>query len=145
LPFCTQCGTSLGERDYFCGQCGARQPLAGTPREYRPGSERSGISPRAASMLCYLPFVGWIAALFVLGSRRFQKESDVRFHAFQGLYLVVGWLLIDWAPWMPWRFFPLRTILKLALVLVSIFMMLKASREERYALPLLGELAERSL
>ena len=147
MPFCHQCGGSVTNQDFFCGKCGGRQPIAGTPRTYPSGQ---GVSPRGISMLCYLPFVGWIAALFVLGGEKYRQMTDVRFHAFQALYLFVGWLLLEWAviPWFPSfppMVFPIRKILKLFLLGLSIFMMVKASREERYALPLIGELAERSL
>ena len=148
VPFCTQCGTPLGDRDFFCGKCGARQPVPGTPGVY--GGE--GTSPRTASMLCYVPYVGWIAAIFVLASERFREHPNVRFHAFQGLYLFVAWLLLDWAvlPWMPWsflrpHFFPLHKILQLLIFSLWVFMLMKASRNERYSLPVIGELAERSL
>ena len=99
-------------------------------------------------MLCYAPFIGWIASLFVLGTQRFRESVDVRFHAFQGLYLFVAWLLLEHVPWfagLPIPFFPIRKILKLALLGLSVFMMIKASRDERLSLPVIGELAERSL
>ena len=148
MPFCSQCGTSLGDRDFFCGKCGARQPIPGTPGVYRRTGE--GLSDRTASMLCYIPFVGWLAAIFVLASDRFRQSRDVRFHAFQGLYLFVAWLLLSWTilPWFhsfPAHFFPFRKILELGVIGLWIFMLVKASREERYSLPLIGELAERSL
>jgi uncharacterized membrane protein len=145
LPFCTNCGTPLGDRDFFCGRCGARQPVAGAPSA---PSEGGGISARTAAMLCYIPVAGWIAAILVLASERFRNAADVRFHAFQGLYLFVAWLLLEWFPWfhlVPMHFFPFRAMLQLLIVFVWIFMLIKASREERYHLPLIGELAERSL
>jgi uncharacterized membrane protein len=135
-------------RDFYCGKCGARQPIPGSPGAFAAAGE--GISPRGACMLCYVPFIGWIAGLFVLASERFRQLPDVRFHAFQGLYLFVGWLLVDWVviPWfpvMPGPFLPIRKILKLALLALSVFMVIKASQQERYSLPLIGDLAERSL
>ena len=147
MPFCSQCGGAVTGRDLFCGKCGARQPVPGTPGVTSAGEP---ISPRGAAMLCYVPFIGWIAALFVLGSDRYRQAPDIRFHAFQGLYLFVAWLLLEWAviPWFPGLHYPfvsLRRILKLLLLGLSAFMVLKASRDERYALPLIGELAERSL
>ena len=149
MAFCSQCGTSLADQAFYCSKCGARQPVPGTPGVYQgPPGAAPGMNARTASMLCYLPFAGWIAALFVLGSQRFRTQKDVRFHAFQGLYLFVGWLLIDWVPWFgPFHphFFPLRAMLKLLVIGTSIFMMVKASREERHSLPLIGELADRSL
>jgi uncharacterized membrane protein len=135
---------SLEAEAFYCRQCGARQPVGGTPGMSQAGGAKPGLSPRTASVLCYFPFAGWIAALYVLGSRRFRDQNDTRFHAFQGLYLFVAWLLVDWAPWFgPLR--PLRAALKLLVIAASVFMMVKASREQRYSLPLLGELAERSL
>lgn len=149
MPFCSSCGNTLGPRDFFCGGCGNRQPIQGAPGVYRPAGPWDSISPRAASMLCYVPFLGWIASLFVLGSQKFRQEPTVRFHAFQGLYLFVAWLLVDWVN-VPWSgagvvLFPLRKILKLAFVGLWIFMLVKASQEEKYSLPLIGDLAERSL
>lgn len=146
MPFCSQCGQGVTGKDYFCGHCGARQPLPGAPGAYGAGEP---IGERGASMLCYLPFVGWIAALFVLGAERFRQSPHVRFHAFQGLYLFVAWLLLDWAviPWFPGvpHLIPFRKIFKLVVLGLSVFMILKASRQERYSLPLIGDLAERSL
>ena len=109
-----------------------------------------GISNRNAALLCYIPMVGWIAAIVVLASDRFRRQTQVRFHAFQGLYLFVAWLIVQWV-FKPWDFFmgsphvPVVEIMKLALLVLSIFMMVKASEEKPYSLPILGELAERSL
>ena len=65
-----------------------------------------GISPRTASLLCYIPILGWIVSIVVLASARFRADSRVRFHAFQGLYLFVAWLIVDWVlgPCFTWRF-----------------------------------------
>ena len=148
MPFCSQCGGAVTNRDFYCGGCGARQPIPGSPGVYAGAGD--SIGPRGASMLCYVPFVGWIAALFVLGSEKYRRQPDVRFHAFQGLYLFVAWLLLEWAvvPWfpsLPGHLFPFRKVLKLLVLGLSVFMVLKASQQERYSLPLIGELAERSL
>jgi uncharacterized membrane protein len=130
----------VGEGDSFCASCGTRQQ--GTPAAPVAG----GISPRTASRLCYIPFLGWIASIFVLATDRFRGQRDVRFHAFQGLYLFVAWLLVDWVIKPYFHFFlPLGKILQLVVFALWIVMMIKASKEERYALPLIGELAERSL
>ena len=148
MPFCSQCGTQVGPGDAYCGKCGARQPPgAASPEGTRPGS-LAGISPRTASILCYIPWVGWIASVMVLASQRFRQDRDTRFHAFQGLYLFVAWLIVDHVvrPVFGWiGDFPFHGILEAVLLVLSIFMMVKAAHDEAYSLPLFGELAERSL
>ncbi|MCS6952631.1 MAG: hypothetical protein RMK57_13935 [Bryobacterales bacterium] len=151
MPFCCRCGSPTGESDVYCRNCGAPQPAAAR----RPALE--GITPRTASMLCYLPLVGWIPAIVVLASERFRDDRTVRFHAFQGIYLFVVWLIVDWVIGPMFRFalaplpdpmrhsFFLGGLLKAALFAVWIFMLIKTSQDQVYKLPILGELAERSV
>jgi uncharacterized membrane protein len=106
------------------------------------------LNPRTASILCYLPWVGWVAAIVVLASDRFRRDRAVRFHAFQGLYLFVAWLICDQVLRPTFYAFTnlhLYRIIEAALLGASIFMMVKAAHEEAYALPLFGELAQRSI
>ncbi len=150
MPYCCQCGKKVTDQDLFCAICGARQPApAGSPANYF-----TGVSSRTSALLCYIPIIGWIAAIVVLASTRFRSDHNVRFHAFQGLYLFVAWLVVDWVlspmfhvafiPGFPMnRLFP--AILKLVVFCSWIFMMIKVSHDENYKLPLVGELAERSV
>lgn len=149
MPFCCQCGKPVAPHDAFCGVCGARQEAV--PPSKAGAGAFSDISARNASLLCYIPFVGWIPAIVVLASNRFQKDRDVRFHAFQGLYLFVAWLVVDWAvsPFLHlsrdgFRFGP-EILLKLAVFCTWIFMLVKTAQNELFRLPLLGELADRSV
>ncbi len=107
------------------------------------------MTPRTASILCYIPVVGWIAAVIVLAARKFRANHQVRFNAFQGLYLFAIWLFIDWGVRPIFRDFdaPVYRIdraLESLLLGVWIFMIVKASHEEVYVLPVIGELAQRS-
>jgi len=148
MPFCSQCGNDLESTARFCGRCGAPQPVSGGPEQARPGDALAGISPRTASILCYVPGLGWIGSIIVLASNRFRANREVRFHAFQGLYLFVAWLLDDWVL-RPMMFgmprASLHHLIQAALLGMSIFMMVKASHNEAYRLPLFGELAEKSM
>jgi uncharacterized membrane protein len=132
----------------FCRSCGARQPVSGGDASTSGAS--SGLSPRAAVILSYLPWLGWIAGIYILASAQFRRDRETRFHAYQGLYLFVAWLLVDWAigPWfeiLPGPELPVGALLHLLLIGVWIFMLVKTSRGERYVLPVVGKLAERSL
>ncbi|MGI8743638.1 MAG: DUF4870 domain-containing protein [Bryobacteraceae bacterium] len=115
----------------------------------------TGISPRTASLLCYVPVVGWLAAIVVLASARFRYNSQVRFNAFQGLYLFVAWLIVDWVL-APLFGFPrhfgfyhaqsfVPALMKAAVFGMWIFMIIKTSQDELFKLPILGDLAEKSM
>ena len=147
MPFCSQCGNQVGATEAYCRQCGAGQPVgpAGSPSGADP---LAGMPPRTASILCYIPGIGWIASIIVLASEKFRRNRTVRFHAFQGLYLFVAWLLEDWVLRPMFLMAPdlhIHRIIEALLLGMSIFMMVKAAHEEAYALPLFGELAQRSV
>jgi len=147
MPFCSKCGNQVGDADAFCGRCGAAQPV-GTARPRKGSDPLAGINSRTASILCYVPGIGWIASIIVLASDRFRQNRPVRFHAFQGLYLFVVWLMEDWVLKPIFHLIPdvhLDRIVEAALLAVSIFMIVKASHEEAYSLPVLGDLAQKSV
>jgi uncharacterized membrane protein len=106
-------------------------------------------------VLCYVPLIGWIASIIVLASERFRRDHRLRFHAFQGLYLFAAWLLVDWvispallAPGFAFGFPFYRTaarLLKLVVLGAWVFMMIRVSQDQDYHLPIVGELAERSV
>ena len=150
MPFCSQCGNQISETHAFCGKCGAPQPVYTGPAAASPRASDplAGLSPRTASILCYLPGLGWIGSIIVLASDKFRADRTVRFHAFQGLYLFVAWLLDDWVL-RPMSHgmarVPLHHLVQAALLGMSIFMMIKAAHNQAYALPLFGELASRSV
>ena len=118
----------------------------------------SGLNARTASILCYIPVLGWIPSVFVLGLSQFRNDPQTRFHAFQGLYLFVAWLLADWVIGPMVAFSGLKGggeftigvgaiggLLKALLLGVWIFMIIKTSQGEHYRLPIIGELAEKSV
>lgn len=166
MPFCTQCGGQVGDADIFCAACGSPQkPGAGAgPRPAsafagqsagpsagaKPGGDfLSTVHPRKASLLCYVPIVGWIMSIVVLAADRFREDRTVRFHAFQGLYLFVLWLFVDWV-FGPMTAYADATrvvgkLLKAAVFGAWIFMIVKTKQGEDFHLPILGELADRSV
>ena len=150
MPFCTQCGNSVGGSAAFCPSCGAAQPRDGRP-EPRPNAG-AGISAHTASILCYIPVAGWIACVWILAADRFRDDRPTRFHAFQGLYLFVAWLILDWGihpfvGWFPGHSFRIAffDVLKGLIYVAWVVMLIKTSRNEDFRLPIFGELADRSL
>jgi len=160
MPFCVQCGQTVGSSDKFCAKCGTQQSGGASSRGSSAAADRvkdfwSNISHRNAALLCYIPWVGWIAAIAVLASDRFRSEKRLRFHSFQGLYLFAAWLMVEWviAPMLAYPAsavgFPfyrtISQILHLLIVGAWVFMLMKVSHDEDYRLPILGELADRSV
>jgi uncharacterized membrane protein len=135
MPYCSNCGNQVRDTDLYCGKCGTRQPIASAgfaaaPPPQAATNPLSSINDRTASLLCYI---------------------TVRFHAFQGLYLFVAWLLVEWvvAP-MFWGIdlAGRRAIIgmfKVGIFATWIFMLIKVSQDQLFKLPLIGELADRSL
>jgi uncharacterized membrane protein len=166
MAYCVQCGQAVGGSDKFCAKCGTPQAGAGSGAASGPSGATysttgrvqdfwSNISHRNAALLCYIPWVGWIAAIAVLASERFRSEKRLRFHAFQGLYLFAAWLMVEWVV-TPMLVFPpsavgfpvfrsISQILHLVIVGAWIFMLMKVSQDVDYRLPVLGELADRSV
>ena len=145
MPFCSSCGNTVNPTDQFCAKCGARQPIAGP----HPVDPLAGITPRTASILCYIPGIGWIASVIVLAADKFRNNHIVRFHAFQGLYLFVAMLLVEWVLTPMFRvihepMFRVDKLLQALILVVCVFMIVKASQEETYSLPIIGDLAARS-
>ena len=107
------------------------------------------MTPQNASILCYIPFVGWVACIIMLAANRFREDRTVRFHAFQGLYIFVLWLFVEqiFGP-ISHQISGMRNIanaLQLVVVGTWIFMLVKTSQGSIFHLPILGELAERSV
>jgi uncharacterized membrane protein len=148
MTFCQQCGKQLDDADKFCPGCG--RPQEASPRG-NPANFWANVSDQNAALLCYIPWVGWIPAIAVLASTQFKGNRRIRFHAFQGLYLFVAYLLVDWfvapifrfGPGIPGQIIP--RLLTLAIFAAWIVMLIKVHQNEDYRLPILGELADRSV
>jgi len=105
------------------------------------------LSPRKASVLCYVPWVGWIACILVLAAGKFRRDAAVRFHAFQGMYLFAAYLVdvlvirpLD--PLMP--LVSISRLFEIAIVAASIFAMIRTALGVVCSLPVFGDLARRS-
>lgn len=161
MAFCTACGNPVADNDTFCGTCGAKQQPRSTATGYRPPQTgthpdfTTRVSDRKAALFCYLPIIGWVWAIIVLASHRFRSNRTMRFHAFQGLYLFATWLLVDWviSPMFRWGpdsglfffHFTIGKLLHLAVFVAWIFMLVKTANNETFRLPIIGELAEKSV
>ena len=158
MAFCVQCGKPVGDADQFCSGCGHRQGSAPGPSPAQnPADFWNNLPDRTVMQLCYIPWVGWIPAVAVIAGDRFKTADSVRFHAFQGLYLFVAWLIADWFldPMMGFgmmnagRWFGgpgfIPPLVKLVVLIGWIFMLIKVRQGIDYRLPLVGDLADKSV
>jgi uncharacterized membrane protein len=110
----------------------------------------AGFDGNLAATLCYVPYVGWVGSIIVLSAAKFQRDRETRFHAFQGLYLFVAWLIYDWVlePIL-WNAldgaYLLSRAVKLGMIGVWIYMMFQTRQRNRVKLPWVGDLAEQSV
>jgi uncharacterized membrane protein len=148
MPFCTNCGTAVGAQAAFCQNCGRPQPVTAVPPAADPLG-LNGISGELASTVCYIPWVGWMMSLAVLSTNRFRADGLVRFHAFQGMYLAVAWLIVSIALKPALRISGISQavipLLELGLVGTWIYMLIKTNAKQLVRLPVIGEMAERSV
>ena len=169
MPFCNKCGSNVTDTDQFCAGCGARNTSTGATAD--PGGPAAGgtstpfggpsmaaahkwlnsLDPRTASLICYIPFAGWIGSIIVLATERFRHDYTARFHAFQGLYLFVAYLIVDNVIGPIFGFdgnsagLQIERLLKLVLLGTWIFMLVRTSQGTLFKLPVFGELADRSV
>lgn len=84
----------------------------------------------------------------------YRRDRFVRFHAFQSIFYSVAWIAVYIAlgmvesllPWSAWHFFSmLSTFMSLALLCIALWLMYRAYNNERFKLPVIGNLAERQV
>lgn len=152
MPFCSKCGNPVQPADRFCKICGTPQPVGPGPSASTasPSDPLAGVEPHVIQALCYVPFLGWVASIYGMASDRFRADRLTRFHAFQGLFLFVAWLVYDWVlesilySILP-RPYILSRLIKLAFTLGWIYLVFQTSQKVLIRIPFLSDLADKSV
>ncbi len=105
------------------------------------GKSSTGMQPNLAALLSYLAGI-ITGVIFIL----IEKENKfVRFHAMQSIFtfgfFLVANVALGFIPVIGWSFMPLLGLLQLV---VWIILMIKSYQGEKFKLPILGDLAEKS-
>jgi uncharacterized membrane protein len=152
MAFCAKCGTQFAEGTKFCASCGAPAgAAAGVPAT--PAAVTGAAMPsNVAGLLTYI--LGFITGIIFLVVEPYKNDKFVRFHAFQSIFLSVGWIAfrIIWGHifmgmiWSPFSgLWPLlgliSTLISLGFLACVIFLMYKAYNNERFKLPIIGDMA----
>jgi uncharacterized membrane protein len=106
-----------------------------------------------AGALCYL--FGFITGILFLVLAPYNQNREIRFHAFQSIFLNVAWLalwIVMTIVLIPFRYIPLLGVF-LAFVLQAVvglggfvgwlYMMYKTYNGEKIVLPVIGPMAEK--
>lgn len=101
---------------------------------------QSGLSDNAAAALAYVTIIPAIIFLIV---EPYNKNSYVRFHSWQSIFLGIAAFAIDIVlsviPFVGWIILPFFMI---GFLIVWVIVLLKASKGQRFKLPLIGKFAE---
>jgi uncharacterized membrane protein len=106
-----------------------------------PEPNQSGLSDNAAGALAYVTVIPAIIFLIV---EPFNKNSYVRFHAWQSIFLgIVAFavnIVLSIIPVVGWIIMP---FVNLVLLVIWVYLLIKALNGQRFKLPLIGDFAEK--
>jgi uncharacterized membrane protein len=115
--------------------------------QFPPAMSQSGLTDNAAGGLAYVTI---IPAIVFLAIAPYNRNSYVRFHAWQSIFFTVACVVIDIAlgilvriPFLGLMTLFIWPLVGLAFLIVWIILLIKAFNGERFKLPLIGDLAEK--
>lgn len=107
---------------------------------------QSGLSENAAGGLAYITIIPAIIFLLV---EPYNRNSYVRFHSWQCIFMAIAWIAIDLVigvfgrvmSFMGLLAFALYPLVALAMLILWIMVLIKAFNGEKFKLPIIGDLA----
>jgi uncharacterized membrane protein len=107
---------------------------------------QSGLSDNAAGGLAYVTIIPAIVFLIV---EPFNRNSFVRFHSWQSIFLAIAYVAVDFGmiilrriPFFGWLTLFMWPLVGLGFFIIWIIVLIKAFNGERFKLPIIGQLAE---
>lgn len=171
MAFCAQCGSPVEGK--FCAKCGAPivatggaavppgpAPQAGPGYQqqgyaqpgYQPGYQAGpapmggAMADNVASALCYV--LGLITGIIFLVIAPYNQNRNVRFHAFQSIFLNVAWIgcwiviNIIFSILHIFTLFFFTPLIGLAFFVLWVYLLISAYQGKKVVLPVIGPLAE---
>jgi uncharacterized membrane protein len=130
----------------FCPGCGkptavaqSTAPAGATPAAVSTQAA-GGFQDNVAGLLCYL----LIPAIVFLVMEPYNRNRFIRFHAFQAIFLEIGWIIVNAVLGMlAFIGIFILPILWLGFTILWIVCMIKAFQNQMFKLPLIGDIAEK--
>jgi uncharacterized membrane protein len=133
---CPACKAETGSDSAFCPHCGANTATGVA------SAQQGGLSENAAGVIAYITI---IPAIIFLVMVPYNRSSFIRFHSWQsiffGITVAVVHFVLGVIPILGWI---LLLPVGVALLILWIFVMIKASKGERYKIPFIGNFAEQA-
>jgi uncharacterized membrane protein len=169
MAFCPNCGAEASGR--FCQKCGASLAAAPGPNPMPPppppgmnpsdvhplpppaGAPSLGMTDNMAGALCYL--FGFITGILFLVLAPYNQDRNIRFHAFQSIFLSIAWVILSIVisivvlafSFIPFLGLFVAWVLRLSIGLGGLFtwlyLMFKTYNGEKIVLPVVGPMAEK--
>ena len=113
----------------------------------QPAASQSGLSDNAAGGLAYVTIIPAIIFLIIAP---YNRNSYIRFHSWQCIFLAIAWIVIDVGliavgriPGIGLVELFLAPLIGLAFFILWLIVMIQAFNGKRFKLPILGDLAEK--
>jgi uncharacterized membrane protein len=169
MAFCANCGADVQGR--FCAKCGTpvaasgpaesagaggAQPYSAPGQQTPPGAspygapQAGGLTDNMAAALAYALTI--ITGILFLVLAPYNQSKFVRFHAFQSIFFFAAWIAFWIVVTIVNIMMPavlsiliglLSIVVWLAGIVVWVLLMVKAYNNERFKLPIIGDLAEK--
>lgn len=105
-------------------------------------STKIGLPENTVCAICYVPFIGWLAAIFFFLT---EKAAIVRFHAFQALCIDVAVLIVSSILTRTIFLAYLTGSLTIVLVILQLYLVVQVYSAKEVNIPYITEFAKKQL
>ena len=156
MAFCSACGAEMGADMKFCAKCGATAgggaaPVAGAQSGGSSGGEVSAENRNLMGALSYL----LIPAIIFLVVEPYNKDRYIRFHSWQSILFAAATFVINISLTILGMIlsvvgiglilFPISMLFSLGVLVLWVFLLIKAFQGQEYKLPVIGEMAAKKV